>query len=99
MRASTPIVAGMAPYRLVLSMIAALAAAPATDAATLCGTSIREWCTKPGDGRCGRHGTESECRADPDCVAMRYSGESLVACHWDARGFADNCPAVGCRDR
>jgi hypothetical protein len=27
---------------------------------------------------------------------MPYRGESLVACKFDARGFAENCPAVGC---
>jgi hypothetical protein len=30
---------------------------------------------------------------------MEYRGESAIACHWDARGFADNCPTVGCLDR
>jgi hypothetical protein len=28
---------------------------------------------------------------------MRYRGESVVACIIDARGFASNCPTVGCR--
>jgi hypothetical protein len=36
------------------------------------------------------------CKADPTCQGMRYRGESLVACAYDARGFADTCPTVGC---
>jgi hypothetical protein len=27
---------------------------------------------------------------------MPYRGESVVACLLDSRGFASNCPTVGC---
>jgi hypothetical protein len=27
---------------------------------------------------------------------MPYQGESVVACQLDGRGFASNCPTVGC---
>ena len=39
---------------------------------------------------------EAACRADPACFGMPYRGELLEACLWDERGFAPNCPAVGC---
>lgn len=64
-----------------------------------CGMSPNDWCTSPKDGACGRHMNESDCRADTKCVAVRYSGESAIACIWDERGFASNCPTVGCQDR
>jgi hypothetical protein len=68
-------------------------------AQSTCGVSPDDWCTGIRDGACGRHMNEADCRADSHCAAMRYGGESVVACHWDERGFADNCPAVGCRER
>jgi hypothetical protein len=64
-----------------------------------CGARTNDWCTSAKDGACGRHMNEADCRADAKCVAMRYEGESVVACNWDERGFADNCPTVGCKDR
>lgn len=78
-----------------------LASAPMSGAwsAGGCGASINDWCTGLKDGACGAHMNEAACKSDEACMAARYSGESLVACHWDERGFADNCPAVGCRDR
>jgi len=64
-----------------------------------CGISPDDWCTSAKDSRCGRHLTATECRSDAACVGMRYAGESAIACHWDERGFADNCPTVGCLPR
>jgi hypothetical protein len=81
---------------LLLSVVMSASFARAEN---ICGASPSDWCTSPKDGACGRHMNEADCRADDNCAALRYSGESVVACRWDERGFADNCPAVGCRDR
>lgn len=89
----------MSFLRLCLVLFFTFLAAAFAQAATTCGDSIEDWCTSPKDGACGRHMNEADCRADSHCAAMRYSGESVVACHWDEHGFADNCPAVGCKDR
>jgi hypothetical protein len=83
---------------MMLLAVTMSAAGPA-QAENICGTSPNDWCTSPKDGACGRHMNEADCRADAKCAAMRYSGESVVACNWDERGFAGNCPAVGCQDR
>ena len=61
-----------------------------------CGLSIRDWCPAPPGDPCGRRENERACRTDPDCVGMRYRGESVVACQPDGKGFWTNCPAVGC---
>jgi hypothetical protein len=76
----------------------AFAAVPAlgAHAQNACGMSPDDWCTKPADGPCGKHLTAQGCRNDKACIGMRYSGESVIACHWDVRGFANNCPTVGC---
>ena len=37
--------------------------------------------------------------ADLRCYGMPYRGESFVPCFLDARGFASNCPTVGCTSR
>jgi hypothetical protein len=88
----------MSVIRIVLVLAIAMSA-PLARASGLCGMSFDDWCTTASDGVCGRHPDEVSCRADNRCVAVRYSGESVVACHWDERGFADNCPAVGCKGR
>jgi hypothetical protein len=80
-------------------LFALLVPASLVRAQNICGVSPDDWCTSAKDSACGRHTNEADCRADSNCAAMRYSGESVVACHWDERGFADNCPAVGCEDR
>jgi hypothetical protein len=85
--------------RILLLLVISIAPALTARADNICGMSIEDWCTSEKDGACGRHMTEAACRADTRCAAMRYSGESVIACHWDERGFADNCPAVGCMDR
>lgn len=73
--------------------------APAFAVDDNCGFRHDDWCTSAADGACGRHMTAAACRADPACRGMEYSGESVVACNWDANGYADNCPTVGCLDR
>jgi hypothetical protein len=61
-----------------------------------CGYSPSDWCpAKPGDP-CGRHHSKDDCRADMRCYGMLYRGESFAACLSDGRGFASNCPTVGC---
>jgi hypothetical protein len=76
-------------------LVLAIGAAVASDDA-LCGLSPDDWCEAPEGDPCGRHRNEAACRADPACFAMPYRGESVVPCLWDPRGFAPNCPAVGC---
>ena len=61
-----------------------------------CGMSPSDWCPAPAGDPCGAHRDVASCRADERCVGMRYRGESVVACMFDARGFATNCPTVGC---
>jgi hypothetical protein len=72
---------------------------PAFAGAGNCGYAPDDWCTSDRDGPCGRHMTAETCRADPACRGMEYRGESAIACHWDADGYADNCPTVGCLER
>jgi len=55
-----------------------------------------DWCSSPPGDPCGEHKDKASCMADERCAGMPYRGESFVACHYDARGFADNCPTVGC---
>lgn len=62
----------------------------------LCGYSPSDWCASPAGDPCGRHRDQASCKADPACFAMPYRGELVIACILDARGFASNCPAVGC---
>jgi hypothetical protein len=80
---------------LVLSLsIASLATA---DAQPLpCGMNPKDWCAAPAGDPCGNHRNVAECRADKACYGMPYRGESVVACIVDERGFALNCPTVGC---
>ena len=61
-----------------------------------CGFRPGDWCASPANDPCGRHKTAAACQADNACHGMRYRGTSTVACLWDARGFATNCPTVGC---
>jgi hypothetical protein len=62
-----------------------------------CGVSPGDWCAVPGDA-CNRHKTAEACKADRQCYGIGYRGESVVACVDDGqgRGFASNCPTVGC---
>jgi hypothetical protein len=62
----------------------------------LCGVGLSDWCPAPPGDPCGAHGNTAQCKADPRCYGMPYRGESVVPCLFDARGFASNCPTVGC---
>jgi hypothetical protein len=83
----------------VLMLLSGVGPAVAQPAPGNCGLSIRDWCPSPPGDPCGRHRNESECRADSNCVGIKYRGESVVACQVDGRGFWTNCPAVGCISR
>ncbi|HMF42811.1 MAG TPA: hypothetical protein VKQ32_19200 [Polyangia bacterium] len=61
-----------------------------------CGTRPGDWCPAPAGDPCGAHKDLTSCRADPRCGGRPYSGESVVACKFDGRGFGENCPTVGC---
>jgi hypothetical protein len=61
-----------------------------------CGVRPDDWCAAPAGDPCGAHKDKASCLADAACAGLQYRGESVVACHFDARGFADNCPTVGC---
>lgn len=80
---------------LAVLMVAA-APAPAAAQSRPCGLNPSDWCAAPAGDPCGRHRNVAACRADPACYGMPYQGESVVACQLDARGFASNCPTVGC---
>ncbi len=69
---------------------------PASKPDPTCGTRPEDWCPSPPGDPCGEHKDKTSCMADERCGGLPYRGESLVACHFDARGFADNCPTVGC---
>ena len=62
----------------------------------LCGMGGTDWCPAPPGDTCGRYHSTASCKADPKCFGMPYRGESVVACILDTRGFASNCPTVGC---
>jgi hypothetical protein len=72
--------------------------APAPSARLNCGFSTTDWCPVDGDP-CSANHDGSACKADPRCEALRYRGESAVACITDDRCFASNCPAIGCITR
>jgi hypothetical protein len=64
-----------------------------------CGFDAGDWCrAAPGD-LCGRHMDTAACKADPTCYGMPYRGAAFAACVFDNRGFAFNCPTVGCTSR
>jgi hypothetical protein len=46
---------------------------------------------------CRAYPDRKGCEADAKCGGIPYWGESLVACIFDARGFSNNCPYVGCK--
>jgi len=83
----------------ILLTPAAMIVAPAQTESPKCGLSWDDWCrAAPGD-ICGRHMDTASCQADPACYGMPYRGQGFAACIFDARGFAFNCPAVGCSNR
>jgi hypothetical protein len=61
-----------------------------------CGMRPDDWCAPPPGDPCGAYKDLPSCRADPRCGGRPYAGESVVACRFDARGFGENCPTVGC---
>ena len=79
-----------------LLALAALVATGVPAAAQSCGMNPKDWCPSQAGDPCGRHRNAAACRADPACYGMPYSGESVIACMFDERGFASNCPTVGC---
>ena len=83
----------------VLPVLAVPAFAAETPPAVECGLSPSDWCPSPPGDPCGAHKDTEACRADPKCVGMPYRGESVIACIFDERGFASNCPTVGCTSR
>jgi hypothetical protein len=58
--------------------------------------SISDWCPSYRGDPCNRHKNTTACKADLKCYGMGYRGESVVPCMPDERGFAFNCPTVGC---
>jgi len=64
-----------------------------------CGMALGDWCAADRGDPCNRHKNTAACKADPKCFGMPYRGESLIACVFDERGFASNCPTVGCTSR
>jgi hypothetical protein len=64
-----------------------------------CGMKLGDWCPSYHGDSCNRHKTSDACRADAKCYGMPCRGESLIACMFDARGFASNCPTIGCTSR
>jgi hypothetical protein len=81
---------------VLAALLAAAAPSPAAAQGRPCGLNPRDWCPAPAGDPCGRHRNVAACRADPACYGMRFEGESLTACNLDPRGFASNCPTVGC---
>jgi hypothetical protein len=80
----------------ILLAPAAVIVAPAQPQSPKCGLSWGDWCRAPAGDICGRHKDTASCKTDPACYGMPYRGEAFAACIFDARGFAFNCPAVGC---
>jgi hypothetical protein len=69
------------------------------DSRRLCGTAIGDWCPSYRGDPCGRHKNTAACKADPKCYGMPYRGVSFIPCFLDKRGFASNCPTVGCTSK
>ncbi|MCE9625975.1 MAG: hypothetical protein K8R69_11090 [Deltaproteobacteria bacterium] len=84
-------------FVLLLAAAPACAKSKSVPADPNCGISPSDWCPSPPDDPCGRHKNTEDCRADPSCEGRPYRGESAIACMFDQRGFATNCPTVGCR--
>jgi hypothetical protein len=87
----------MKPRAILISLsLPALAALVAAAQPSSCGMTPHDWCPAPSGDPCGRHRNVAACRADAACYGMPYQGESVVACIVNERGFASNCPTVGC---
>lgn len=83
---------------LSLTLLGCVAEARAADR-NICGVKLNDWCPSHRGDPCARHKNAADCKADPKCYGMPYRGESLIACRFDERGFASNCPTVGCTNR
>jgi hypothetical protein len=86
----------MISWLLPLATVSLMAGGSAAQAQSPCGMRTTDWCPAPAGDPCGRHRNAAECRADAVCYAVPYRGEAVVACILDDRGFASNCPTVGC---
>lgn len=64
-----------------------------------CGMGPADWCPVPSWDFCGSKKNMQECKADSGCQGIRYRGESVVQCLFDEKGYATNCPTVGCASR
>jgi hypothetical protein len=85
---------------LILSLVLLLCASEGrANGRRICGTSPGDWCPSYRGDPCNRHKSADACRTDPKCYGMPYRGESLIACMYDERGYASNCPTVGCTSR
>ena len=80
----------------ISALLIATAADDTAAQGRLCGMGVTDWCPAPAGDLCGRHRDTASCKADQKCFGMPYRGESVVACLLDSRGFASNCPTVGC---
>ena len=92
------------PERLAFAALAALLllagpAVQAQQATRPCQTDASGWCPGETDDPCGRNHFAWSCKLDAMCYGVPYTGESLVACKLDERGFGINCPTVGCTSR
>jgi hypothetical protein len=89
-------------YRSTLLILIALLLSLAAEAQAsdrTCGISTNDWCPSRRGDLCNRHKNTAACQADPKCYGMPYRGVSFVPCFLDERGFASNCPTVGCTSR
>ena len=88
---------GKALYLAVVVTVLSVATVLAADTPSPnCGMSPSDWCQAPAGDPCGAHKDTASCKADIVCFGMPYRGESVIACQLDERGFATNCPTVGC---
>lgn len=81
---------------LPIAILVAMSAVSAQAQPRPCGMRVNDWCPVAATDPCGRHADVSACKADPACYGIKYTGESVVRCILDARGFGSNCPTVGC---
>jgi hypothetical protein len=84
---------------IIILVLLALTSKGQAKGRRVCGTHIEDWCRSYQGDPCNRHKYTAACKADPKCHGMHYLGNSFVPCFLDERGFASNCPAVGCTSR
>ncbi len=81
---------------IVVLVLLALPSGGRADERDTCGLRYGDWCPSYRGDPWNRHKNAAACKADLKCYGIGYSGESAVACMPDERGFAFNCPTVGC---